>query len=177
MCQNGTLPDREHSKCLELPEKYLRLNSFWAIGAMTFALIGIIMTIGIFVVFIRYVKAKQFWILQLKMFSPNWHWYPPFFSHLILLIWKPMLSNLFMIPSLNYVCRSKNSEGNNFFFTFWSVDPSVSDPFCLESRFFFMLTSSGHGTMDLDRVYTIENKQMNVSFEHNTRNLPGWSFL
>ena len=60
MCQNGTLPDREHSKCLELPEKYLRLNSFWAIGAMTFALIGIIMTIGIFVVFIRYVKAKQF---------------------------------------------------------------------------------------------------------------------
>lgn len=53
MCQNGTLPDRDHSKCLELPEKYLRLNSFWAIGAMTFALIGIIMTIGIFVVFIR----------------------------------------------------------------------------------------------------------------------------
>ena len=58
MCQNGTLPDREHSKCLELPEKYLRLNSFWAIGAMTFALIGIIMTIGIFVVFIRYVNSK-----------------------------------------------------------------------------------------------------------------------
>ena len=56
MCQNGTLPDREHTKCLELPEKYLRLDSFWAIGAMTFALIGIIMTIGIFVVFIRYTQ-------------------------------------------------------------------------------------------------------------------------
>ena len=56
MCQNGTLPDREHSKCMELPEKYLRLDSFWAIGAMTFALIGIIMTIGIFVVFIRYTQ-------------------------------------------------------------------------------------------------------------------------
>ena len=58
MCPNGTLPDREHSKCLELPEKYLRLNSFWAIGAMTFALIGIIMTIGIFVVFIRYTQQN-----------------------------------------------------------------------------------------------------------------------
>lgn len=53
MCPYGTLPDSEHLTCVELPEEYLRLDSYWAIGAMTFALIGIILTTGILVVFIR----------------------------------------------------------------------------------------------------------------------------
>ena len=54
LCPNGTLPDSEHLVCVELPEEYLHLNSYWAIGSITFAIIGIVLATGVLVVFIRY---------------------------------------------------------------------------------------------------------------------------
>ena len=53
MRPNGTKPNRDHTNCTKIPEDYLRLNSYWAIGSMTFALVGIILAFGILVVFIR----------------------------------------------------------------------------------------------------------------------------
>uniref|UniRef100_A0A182K429 Chromatin-remodeling ATPase INO80 n=1 Tax=Anopheles christyi TaxID=43041 RepID=A0A182K429_9DIPT len=50
-CPRGTLPDIYHEECQQIPESYLRPESFLAIGAMTFSSFGILITffvIGVF---------------------------------------------------------------------------------------------------------------------------------
>jgi hypothetical protein len=49
MCPYGTLPSSDHMDCLALPEVYLTLQSPLAIGAVTFAVVGIIMTLAVLV--------------------------------------------------------------------------------------------------------------------------------
>ncbi len=53
-CPLGTLPDEQHLDCLPLPEEYLRPSSHWAIGAIAFALCGIITNVGVLAVFLKY---------------------------------------------------------------------------------------------------------------------------
>jgi hypothetical protein len=43
-CPLGTLPNVERSQCLTIPEVYLRPDSGWAIGAMSFSAVGIALT-------------------------------------------------------------------------------------------------------------------------------------
>jgi metabotropic X receptor len=54
MCPNGTLPGPDHLECISLPEVYLTPESPLAIGAMTFALVGIVMTATVLGVYIRH---------------------------------------------------------------------------------------------------------------------------
>ncbi|KAL1497820.1 hypothetical protein ABEB36_008714 [Hypothenemus hampei] len=54
MCPMGELPDAHHEQCITIPEEYLQLNSGWAIGAMTFSSTGILITLFVFGVFIKY---------------------------------------------------------------------------------------------------------------------------
>jgi len=84
MCPNGTLPDPDHLECVSLPEEYLNLESPLAIGAMAFALVGIVITSAVLGVYMRYnhtpvVRASgrelsyvllvtKFSILYLKVF-------------------------------------------------------------------------------------------------------------
>ncbi|XP_054286642.1 metabotropic glutamate receptor 2-like [Macrosteles quadrilineatus] len=52
LCPEGTKPDMYHQVCLDIPEDYLRAGSAWAIGAMTFSLVGVLATslvAGVFV--------------------------------------------------------------------------------------------------------------------------------
>ncbi|KAF0305309.1 putative metabotropic glutamate receptor mgl-1 [Amphibalanus amphitrite] len=44
-------------ECVPLPEEYLRFDSSWAIGAMSFAAVGIIITCLVIGTFIRYVDT------------------------------------------------------------------------------------------------------------------------
>lgn len=54
-CRKGTLPDKYKEFCQEIPEQYLRPESAWAIGAMAFSSMGILVTLFVAGVFIRYV--------------------------------------------------------------------------------------------------------------------------
>ncbi|XP_057668815.1 metabotropic glutamate receptor 2 isoform X2 [Diorhabda carinulata] len=53
-CPMGTLPDKYHEYCEDIPEEYLQPVSGWAIGAMAFSSTGILITIFIFGVFIKH---------------------------------------------------------------------------------------------------------------------------
>ncbi|XP_015185751.1 PREDICTED: metabotropic glutamate receptor 2-like isoform X1 [Polistes dominula] len=53
-CQQGTLPDETHSTCSEIPEEFLRLESGWAIGAMSFSAVGILVTLFVCGVFLKH---------------------------------------------------------------------------------------------------------------------------
>lgn len=53
-CPNGTLPGSDHLECIALPEVYLTPESPLAIGAMTFALVGIVLTLTVLGVYIRH---------------------------------------------------------------------------------------------------------------------------
>lgn len=52
-CQKGTIPDRFKEYCQDIPEQYLRLESGWAIGAMAFSSIGMLITFFVVCVFLR----------------------------------------------------------------------------------------------------------------------------
>ena len=54
MCPYGTLPDPDHMECIALPEVYLTLQSPLAIGAVAFAVVGIIVTMAVLAVYIRH---------------------------------------------------------------------------------------------------------------------------
>ena len=54
MCPYGTLPDADHMDCIALPEVYLTLQSPLAIGAVAFAVVGIIVTVMVLAVYIRH---------------------------------------------------------------------------------------------------------------------------
>ncbi|KAK4315520.1 hypothetical protein Pmani_013263, partial [Petrolisthes manimaculis] len=43
-CDWGTLPDPTHTICTPIPEVYIRPDSWWAIGAMLFSSLGVILT-------------------------------------------------------------------------------------------------------------------------------------
>ncbi|XP_025836256.1 metabotropic glutamate receptor-like [Agrilus planipennis] len=53
-CPLGTLPHHLHIRCVEIPEEYLRPESGWAIGAMALSSTGILITMFVICVFIRY---------------------------------------------------------------------------------------------------------------------------
>ncbi|XP_061383985.1 metabotropic glutamate receptor 2-like [Danaus plexippus] len=44
VCPRGTLPDPTRTQCRPIPEAYLRPDSAWAIGAMSFSSVGILLT-------------------------------------------------------------------------------------------------------------------------------------
>lgn len=43
-CRQGTVPDDMHSACRDIPEEFLRPESGWAIGAMSFSATGILVS-------------------------------------------------------------------------------------------------------------------------------------
>lgn len=49
----GTLPDEAKQQCDEIPEVYMRPESIWAIGAMSFSATGLLITCFVTGVFIR----------------------------------------------------------------------------------------------------------------------------
>ncbi|XP_045023911.1 metabotropic glutamate receptor 2 isoform X3 [Daphnia magna] len=53
-CPQGTLPNAERSQCLSIPEVYLRPDTGWAIGAMSFSTIGILLTFAVLGVFLQH---------------------------------------------------------------------------------------------------------------------------
>lgn len=54
MCPEGTVPDSSKQTCLEIPEVYLRVESAWAIGAMSLSATGILITLFVAGVFVRH---------------------------------------------------------------------------------------------------------------------------
>lgn len=52
-CPKGTIPNRDKMVCLDIPEQYLRPESWWAIGAMAFSSSGMIITFLVAGVFLR----------------------------------------------------------------------------------------------------------------------------
>ncbi|XP_046679487.1 metabotropic glutamate receptor 4-like [Homalodisca vitripennis] len=53
-CPEGTVPDAAKQICLEIPEVFLRAESAWAIGAMSFSTTGILVTLFVAGVFVRH---------------------------------------------------------------------------------------------------------------------------
>lgn len=53
-CPQGTVPDSLHIQCMEIPELYLLPDSGWAIGAMAFSSTGILITLFVCGVFVRF---------------------------------------------------------------------------------------------------------------------------
>ena len=56
-CPNGSLPDKLHSVCTPIEEQYVNLKSYLIIGAVVFSACGILVTISIIYVFIKYNKT------------------------------------------------------------------------------------------------------------------------
>ena len=54
LCPNGTLPDAKKVKCDSLPEEYMTLNSWWAIGSQSLALVGILCTVAVIIIFMKF---------------------------------------------------------------------------------------------------------------------------
>ncbi|KAK9873211.1 hypothetical protein WA026_021443 [Henosepilachna vigintioctopunctata] len=57
MCPQGTVPDINHIKCIDIPEEYLRHDSGWAIGAMSFSSVGILVTLFVLGTFLRHSET------------------------------------------------------------------------------------------------------------------------
>ncbi|XP_020712388.2 metabotropic glutamate receptor 2-like isoform X2 [Athalia rosae] len=53
-CPQGRVPDESHSYCRDIPEEFLRPESGWAIGAMSFSATGILVTLFVGGVFLRH---------------------------------------------------------------------------------------------------------------------------
>ncbi|XP_015925374.2 metabotropic glutamate receptor 6-like [Parasteatoda tepidariorum] len=53
-CPEGELPNSAHTLCVSIPPQYMRLDSYWAIGIMSFSSIGIILTSFVVIVFIKH---------------------------------------------------------------------------------------------------------------------------
>ncbi|XP_039753655.1 metabotropic glutamate receptor 2-like [Pararge aegeria] len=54
VCPWGTLPDLTKTRCRAIPEAYLRPDSAWAIGAMSFSSVGILLTAFVCGVWVRH---------------------------------------------------------------------------------------------------------------------------
>ncbi|XP_042890815.1 metabotropic glutamate receptor-like [Penaeus japonicus] len=53
-CDWGTLPSPEHLRCNPIPEVYIQPDSWWAIGAMLFSSVGLVMTGVVMWVFVSH---------------------------------------------------------------------------------------------------------------------------
>ncbi|XP_054721404.1 metabotropic glutamate receptor 6-like [Uloborus diversus] len=53
-CPFGYRPNEDHTECEEIPLRFMRINSGWAIGAMSFSSVGILSTIFTILVFIKH---------------------------------------------------------------------------------------------------------------------------
>lgn len=56
-CPKGTVPDAAKTECQDIPEVFLRPGSGWAIGAMAFSSTGMIITLFVVGVFLRFVHG------------------------------------------------------------------------------------------------------------------------
>ncbi|CAG9786492.1 unnamed protein product [Diatraea saccharalis] len=54
VCPRGALPDATRTHCRPIPEAYLRPDSAWAIGAMSFSSVGILLTAFVCGVWVRH---------------------------------------------------------------------------------------------------------------------------
>ncbi|CAH0585966.1 unnamed protein product [Chrysodeixis includens] len=54
VCPRGTLPNPTKTECRQIPEAYLRPDSAWAIGAMSFSSVGILLTAFVCGVWVRH---------------------------------------------------------------------------------------------------------------------------
>ncbi|KAF9800198.1 hypothetical protein SFRURICE_004411 [Spodoptera frugiperda] len=54
VCPRGTLPNPTKTECRPIPEAYLRPDSAWAIGAMSFSSVGILLTAFVCGVWVRH---------------------------------------------------------------------------------------------------------------------------
>ena len=54
MCPMGTVPDANKTRCQDIPEVFLRPDSGWAIGAMSFSSCGVLLTLFVGGVFLRH---------------------------------------------------------------------------------------------------------------------------
>ena len=54
ICPNGSLPNWNKTRCVDLPVSYMVMNSAWAIVPVIFSIIGIILVIFTFAVFIKF---------------------------------------------------------------------------------------------------------------------------
>ncbi|XP_060527716.1 metabotropic glutamate receptor 4-like isoform X4 [Cylas formicarius] len=54
VCPQGTVPDPRHIRCNPIPEEYLQPDSGWAIGAMALSSTGVLVTLFVLGVFIKY---------------------------------------------------------------------------------------------------------------------------
>lgn len=62
MCPKGTIPDRMKEYCQDIPEQFLRPESGWAIGAMAFSSSGILITLFVVGVFLKYCLILFFFL-------------------------------------------------------------------------------------------------------------------
>lgn len=53
-CPEGTLPDADHQRCLDIPEVFLRIGSSWGIGAMSLSAAGVTVTLLVVAVFVKH---------------------------------------------------------------------------------------------------------------------------
>ncbi|XP_054009376.1 metabotropic glutamate receptor 2-like isoform X1 [Hylaeus anthracinus] len=53
-CRQGTVPDETHSTCRDIPQEFLRPESGWAIGAMSFSATGMLITSFVCGVFLKH---------------------------------------------------------------------------------------------------------------------------
>ncbi|RWS05544.1 metabotropic glutamate receptor 4-like protein, partial [Dinothrombium tinctorium] len=56
-CPNGFLPDEEKLNCIQIPEEYVKADSLIAIFAIGFSSIGILFTLYVIYVFLRYIDT------------------------------------------------------------------------------------------------------------------------
>lgn len=61
----GTVPDLGKEFCQDIPEVYLQVDSGWAIGAMTFSATGILVTLFVMGVFVKWVLFNKFILFKL----------------------------------------------------------------------------------------------------------------
>ena len=68
-CPNGSLPDSNKTACVELPVQHLELTSIWGIIPVIFSSFGIVITLFVVAVFMRY----DFFIAIRKTYKKNMH--------------------------------------------------------------------------------------------------------
>ncbi|RWS29510.1 metabotropic glutamate receptor 8-like protein [Leptotrombidium deliense] len=56
-CPNGYLPNEEKLSCIQIPEEYVKADSFIALFAIGFSVIGILFTLFVIYVFLKYIDT------------------------------------------------------------------------------------------------------------------------
>uniref|UniRef100_A0A182FL93 G-protein coupled receptors family 3 profile domain-containing protein n=1 Tax=Anopheles albimanus TaxID=7167 RepID=A0A182FL93_ANOAL len=68
-CPRGTLPNEYHEECQQIPESYLRPESFYAIGAMSFSSFGILITLFVIGVFLKFWSGFSFTVVYAALLT------------------------------------------------------------------------------------------------------------